>query len=640
MPEGNLYRCLFFFSFWILFGSSRLLSQDIDTQKIDELILEAYHLELSNPKSALVIAKEVYQTSKANNYAKGRASGAMRLGSIFNFLGKNDSALVYMKEARDLRVEINDIDGATNACFQLDYIYREKGQLDSSFFVLFQAIRLNSLDDHLVNKGTVYVSLANLSLDYQEPDTALYFIGKAIAISEKAESFSLKVNAISTLGRYFVELSQWKKAIQQFKRVDSLSTFLNNPLLKAENYNNTAVCYEKINQVDQAVKQYHLALSEYQQAERKFEKATILTNLGILYYNANQLDSSEYYILRALEVSREMDALVPMAENTKHLSDLYERKSEYGKALGYYKDYKALEDSILSVEKVRSISEMQTKYDSEVKEQRILLLNEKNKLRTAERNTLLVVILIFVLVSVSVAIYLIQRRTLAQKNAEIADQKLNTLLVEQEIKMMNATVLGQDEERQRIASDLHDRLGSMLSTVKILYSNLRGSSSVPSEENLEKLIDEACVEVRRISHNLSTGMVQSFGLKAALNDLAEGVSTIIKTEVLYYGLEKRLPLSVEMEVFKIIQEVVNNALKHSKAKKITIQLNKIDDQLTVTVEDNGKGFNPEQLRKGGIGLTNLKTRAQKIHGSFHLDSSPGRGTLAILEVPLKPIQDD
>ncbi len=202
---------------------------------------------------------------------------------------------------------------------------------------------------------------------------------------------------------------------------------------------------------------------------------------------------------------------------------------------------------------------------------------------------------------------------------------------------------GQEDERQRIAGDLHDRLGSMLATVKMHFNVLddnivnMGEKNVNQYRRANALLDEACEEVRKISHNLSTGMIMSFGLVPALQELGESVGSTGKMncKILVYGLHERLETFVEISIYRMVQELFSNILKHAQAKNVTVQLNRLENALTITVEDDGVGFNVEDKMKGsGMGLKSVLLRIEKLKGNFTVDSNPGKGTIAILELPL------
>ncbi|MGB0177981.1 MAG: tetratricopeptide repeat protein, partial [Owenweeksia sp.] len=468
---------------------------------------------------------------------------------------------------------------------------------------------------------------------------ALYFFEQSLQLARKTEDRYLAYKAHTGLGQYYLQLPDDQLALDHLKRADSLihlPEFIQNQTARAKSANNLAVCYDRIGQHTQAKRFYRKALQVYRQSGNQLEEANTLSNIGLLFYNTAQLDSSILYLQQTAELAGELKALVLQTNTALNLADAHSQKGEFETALLYYRKYKALSDSLLNTEKVSSISEMQTLYDTEQKEQRIQLLAEQNRTRIAERNFFIAGSIILLLGLTSLFIYYYQRRKIARKNAEIADQKVEKLLNEQEIRSYNAMIAGQEEERQRIATDLHDRLGSMLSTVKLLTSSLRMDQEPDKHQKLGNLMDDACVEVRRISHNLSTGMVRSFGLKTALEDLCSGISQskLIECKLLVYGLEERLEVNTEIGLYRMVQEILNNTLKHAKAKKVIIQINRTEDNLNLTVEDDGVGFDPKLKLSKGLGLNNLEARAQKLNGTFHIDSAPGRGTICIIDIPL------
>ena len=200
---------------------------------------------------------------------------------------------------------------------------------------------------------------------------------------------------------------------------------------------------------------------------------------------------------------------------------------------------------------------------------------------------------------------------------------------------------GQEEERMRIATDLHDRLGSMLSTIKLMFNSLEEKVDKAQIENQKQyakandLLDQACTEVRTISHNLGTGMVANFGLQRAMEELCESIDQTgkVKCQFLNHNLANSYKLDIEINLYRVTQEALNNATKHAKAKLISVQLIDLGNELSLLIEDDGQGFDPQNIDLG-MGLKNLEKRAKKIAGNLHIDSSLGRGTSIIVEVPL------
>ena len=234
-----------------------------------------------------------------------------------------------------------------------------------------------------------------------------------------------------------------------------------------------------------------------------------------------------------------------------------------------------------------------------------------------------------------------QKRKIADQELKIKNQEVNRLLQDQELASTQAMLQGQDKERRRIAEELHDRLGSMLATVKLHFGHVE--DVLEKGENrgrdqfgkAEVLLNEACEEVRRISHDLHSGVLMKFGLKPALEQLQETVSDSagIKVQFITTGLNGRLPFEAEMNLYRVVQELVANTIKYSGATKITLQISLQGDELNMIYEDNGKGFDLAKVKRG-IGLENIENRVKRLDGQLHIDTTPGYGMTAIIEIPL------
>ena len=253
----------------------------------------------------------------------------------------------------------------------------------------------------------------------------------------------------------------------------------------------------------------------------------------------------------------------------------------------------------------------------------------------------------FILLAGTIAILTLKnskrKRKLAEQETELETQKNLTLLKEQEITTINAMVDGQEKERQRIAEDLHDNLGSVLATLKLHFENLKiNTEKKKIDQNTlfdktENLIDEAYLKVRRIAHAKNAGVIANQGLLVAIQMMAEKISSAdkINIEVIDYGLDKRLENSLEITVFRIIQELTTNIIKHAEAKNATINIALYDKNLNIIIEDNGLGFNIDKVNlKNGMGISSIKTRVEHLKGTFEVDSTIGKGSSIIINIPI------
>ena len=227
------------------------------------------------------------------------------------------------------------------------------------------------------------------------------------------------------------------------------------------------------------------------------------------------------------------------------------------------------------------------------------------------------------------------RKEMAEK------ERLSTVIEAQKDAHLKALVQTQDNERKRIASDLHDSLGSLLSTVKLRFNGLQPDfeSRIPEKvtrfNDTITMLDEAIRELRQISHNMLPVSLSRFGLKAALETFVGQINASRKldTRLQILGLDRRLTEEMEVAVYRICQELVQNVIKHSAATTLWIQLIHHPDTLNIIVEDNGVGMRMKDIVKG-FGFSTIQSKVDLFKGSFEIDSKPGRGAMVLVDLPL------
>lgn len=199
---------------------------------------------------------------------------------------------------------------------------------------------------------------------------------------------------------------------------------------------------------------------------------------------------------------------------------------------------------------------------------------------------------------------------------------------------------GEEKERERIAKELHDGLGGMLAGVKINFSGW-GSKTLSSEqrEDFDKILhqlDKSVGELRGVARNLMPESLLKFGLETALKDLSEFyMNDDLEIDLQTYTINAAIPLSMQLHIYRIVQELLSNAIKHSKATNILLQCSQNKKNFFITVEDNGVGFNPEDLRhKKGMGIHNVKNRVDYLKGKFDMNSQQGEGATVNIELKI------
>ena len=261
---------------------------------------------------------------------------------------------------------------------------------------------------------------------------------------------------------------------------------------------------------------------------------------------------------------------------------------------------------------------------------------EKKKIRF-QRNlsygigTTIIVLLILIL-------FFLRMR--ARKNRIIAAQKIQKLEDEKKLMAAQSILVGQEKERERIARELHDGIGVLLSTASIHFSSVEEKADKETSEMLKKankLLKDASKEVRQISHNMMPGVLSKFGLREAIEDLFEDVeeASDIEVDLQLICKDERLPENMEIMIYRVIQEMLNNTIKHAKASKISLYISRGDDEVIMDYMDNGVGFDEDKLpHDENIGLSGIRTRIDYLGGTSELTCEPGKGTKYSISIPI------
>ena len=458
---------------------------------------------------------------------------------------------------------------------------------------------------------------------------------------------AIKNNWQTQIAKYYTE-----KGIDHFytDTKDSVSFYFN----KAENifkinndslaiyrlYITKGIFYTEIQKdLDSSLFYYEKAYTKNRTNEGKYYS---LINKGNVYRQKGDIETT----IQLLEEAKQFLPSNFQKKNLKILYGLlatdYETIGNKGTSLKYLRLQIKYSDSInLDTQNINLI-----KYQTAEKEKQILE-QEKEALKQQAQKRQIIIGLTATLLLGSIIAFLVYRNTkrkqrIAEQDRELQIQKTETILKEKEIETINAMISGQEKERLRLAGELHDNLGSTLATVRMQVENLeRNLDKVDDPKSLLQktniLVNEAYEKVRSISHQRNSGVMAKNGLLPAIQKLARTVSNpnSLTIEIQDFGLENRIPNELEITIFRIIQELVTNIVKHAKATEATISLTQHDNELNIMVEDNGKGFKANKLQeKNGMGLGSIERRVEHLEGAMEVDSTIGRGTNVSIDIPL------
>lgn len=317
---------------------------------------------------------------------------------------------------------------------------------------------------------------------------------------------------------------------------------------------------------------------------------------------------------------------------------LEEKRGNFKNAFQYAKKRIAVSDSMKIIDQNEGINEMETKFRTAEKEKQLavqeLEINKKNQYMW----TFIITTLIFLGSGLYTFFYYRNRKKLSEQREINLQQKLREKEQTEELNLTKAILDGEERERERVAKDLHDGLGGMLAGVKI---NLSTWSSNHLEENqyesfhrILNQLDSSVSELRRVARNLMPESLLNFGLEIALKDLCEFyMKDDLTIDFQAINIEKNLPLNLQVNIYRIVQELLNNAVKHSNADNILVQCSQNAEEFYITVEDNGKGITESEMSKvKSLGLKNLQNRVDYLKGKMEIQSTENQGTSVNIEI--------
>jgi signal transduction histidine kinase len=372
------------------------------------------------------------------------------------------------------------------------------------------------------------------------------------------------------------------------------------------------------------------ALRIRERLKDSFAIALTYSDLGAAMNDKGNYAKAVDYLEKSNAIAIRLNYPELQSNNYSELAEVAQRSGDFQKAYDYFLQKSYLRDSIFALEKAKQIEELRAEYETAEKEERIKRQEEKIRLQNY----------IFIGIAGVVLLSGLLIHSQYRKNKLRQEARMKTQLMAQQEMAAKAVIEAEENERQRIARDLHDGVGQMMSAAKMNLSAFESEvtfASTEQKETLEKIIGlvaESCREVRTVSHVMMPNALVKNNLATAIREFADKLDDEkLKIHVYTSGLEQRMDSNIETVLYRVIQECVTNAIKHSNASSLDISLVKEKNEITGAIEDNGKGFDT-QVFSDGIGLKNISSRIEYLKGKVDIDSRPGKGTVITFHVPV------
>jgi len=612
----------------------------------DELQIVILNLQLAKLYERIDIQKGKEFAYTAMQYKKNdslMAEATNQLGRFYFFSSQLDSSLIYFEKAKQLLTDMGDESRVAIINISLGAIQLRLGDYNNTIKTLTESAAYFEKTGDQLNAAKCYTNISTALAELGKYSKAIDYNQRALQVFERQNLTQFQLITLPNLAAQHLQSGDTLKAIEYNLEAEKIALSMGNNRSLSIVYNNLGSAYLEKNP-EKAKDYLQKTINLKNQLNLKSGIEVAQGNLGYLYLKDKDYNSAlHYYKLVEQQVNGKQ-----LVFTFDQLQKCYTGLKKYEMALTYAEKSRILNDSILSAENQKVFNEIQTKYETEKKEKELFELQtrhlEVDNKRIRNQNLLfitlgtliLTVILIYFLLKNSK-----RKRLLIQQNLKIKNQQLVERLKTQELNGIDAIIDAQEKERTRIANDLHDNLGSRIATLKLYIDDVRSpkrNNSSEQKELLKKLqilADETYHEVREIAHNKYSGALINKGLIPSMNVIANQISNTekLKVEIININVNQRIKNNIEIQVFRIIQELLTNIIKHAHATEVIIQFSEDDNILNVMVEDNGSGFNLSNT-KFGFGLTNIEKRVENIKGNFVIDSTEENGTTVILNIPL------
>jgi two-component system, NarL family, sensor kinase len=622
--------------------------------EFDLLREKAQDLVSRKTDSAEIYAQQLMQIAKASKSEQFLADALSTLSLVKIYQGKQDEALQLNEQSFEINKKTKNDKELANNYYRFGTLCNNKSDFINASKYFLNSLELSEKEKLFLLKQKCYRKLSGISITQEKFNEALGYALKAIETEKLSPGDDIdKAENLFALATCYKYLKKSNFAETNYKEAYRLYTKENYQMKAADVLSEMAAVY---NETD-LIKSLKISL----EARNIFDKIgpemmASINNLGNLaegYYMLAQNDSlikkintpeipdskqkllnqAELYLIKSIGFSKEQDIQQAILYYSGLLSDIQAYKGDYKNAYSNLQYKFKYRDSLFSQENKNAIAKLQT-------EKEILQLKNINEKKSTLNKILIGSATGLLLFGFSGYRNFKNKQKVSNQQQQLQQQKITELEKDKQLQAIDAMLKGQEEERSRIAKDLHDGLGGMLSGTKLSFINMKDNLVLTPENAILfdkslSMLDNTIADLRKVAHNLMPEALVKFGLDEALRDFCNAIQSSTDLMVVYQqvGENRKLTNTAEVFTYRIIQELVNNAIKHAAAKQIIVQLNINSHKLSITVEDDGKGFDKNAMSGNkGAGMDNIKYRVQYFNGTLDIVTAPGRGTSVTIEL--------
>ncbi len=557
------------------------------------------------------------------------------LGNLYMEIGAADSALPFLNivEKQILRKPF-PIVFILETCLQKCKAYFKLGSYDTALNYAYRGLYYLDKNDKLKHdeimiKINFYHYISVIFFAINNSDKTLLYLKKAEALLDQFPDPKLKVSFLILKGGIAAMKPDFINAdpLQIFTEARDYSLAHNIEDKAFSAMINMSVRYYELDSLCAAVKTLKKAFSLTNVKSREYLSSAYST-MGEIYYTAKDYNNAIKYFELALNISKDYNSLDVEIYIHQFLYKIYRIKGNYSNALAHFEQYQLLKERMNGKELAKGLLEMEEKYktaekDRKIVKQQLQISQQQNKLKTYS------IISGCIIVTAVILLLLIRIKSLRQLSA------LKVLRKEQQIGNLKAVLQGEEQERSRIAAELHDGIGAKVAIAKLNIGILaKKHPEIGSLSEVLTILEETTGEIRETSHNLLPNILVKNTLREALIQYCNRINSSVLQVCLQYeeGISD-FQGDGKLTLYRILQELLQNIIKHAQATKVFIQIREHEDSLRIIVEDNGQGFDPSKI-SGAFGLENVKNRVEALGGTLFTDSDNILGSTFFMKFPL------
>jgi two-component system, NarL family, sensor kinase len=626
--------------------SKELTKEKEDSIKVhDRIRISWYIIQLKDSARAWKYIMEADSIADKTKNLVSKGIVYEHMGYLYNRMFSKKAVTYYLQAENILKNFPNSIAAQKSMAslgLNLGIEHMNVNDEDGALIYYFEGIkRYEAMDSMHRNLPILYGNIINSYYNLGKYATALTYCEKAYTKSMAWGNPVSQMSASINYGRVLMKLKQSQKAKFYFEKCKAIADSVNDYYFQSHYYQIPGTFKFEDNKFEEALADFSKALPLMKLTNAPYDIASAYLWMGACNVGIKNFQAGRKYLDSAYMIAKQYDYSHQLKNIYSNRYHLEKTQGNFATAIIYLDSFNVLRDSIQHAADGDKIEFLDAKYQGEKREAQINQLQsdkEIQRLNIQKKTTLNYILITAALLVILVAFLLFRNFKQKQK---LQQQRIGELETQQQLTATEAVLKGEEQERTRLAKDLHDGLGGMLSGIKYSFNSMKGNLVMTSEnaqafEHSMAMLDTSIKEMRRVAHNMMPEVLVKFGLDTALQEFCDDINQTGALQVSYQSIGMNDAVIEQINaitIYRVVQELLNNTMKHASASSAIVQVSKTDQRINITVEDDGKGFNTAILEEPkGIGWTNIRSRIGYLKGSLDVQSEPGKGTSVHIEL--------